>query len=513
MINGNINNSPIRSVKGEVELIQSSTFARTFQHDDYLSKITIERLGNMSKFFGYGICQKLTVVLTDKNREIKINKGDGLKPYLTTTGEFPDIFPIFTVDDVKRDENTNGLTLTAYDAIQAGAAHVVSELSIEAPYTLADIARACASIIGASGIIANAPNFSLEYPEGANLDGTETIRDILDAIAEVTQTIYYLKGDNTLVFKYIDKDVEPALTITKADYFTLQDKAPVLLRGICHITELGNNIIASLPVAGHTQYINNNPFLELREDVDAILNTALRNMNGLYMTQFDCSWRGNYFLEPGDKIALVTKDDKTIISYFINDKIEYTGGMKQTTSYICAEDTKETVSANPSTLGEALKNTYAKVDKVNQEISIVAQSAADNKKNIASIQADLESISLDVSEQINGLTEQVSLALDKEQVKIEIEERLEDGVDKVITSTGFTFNEDGLTIDKANSEMSTQITEDGMTVSKSGQVMLTANNQGVEATNLNATTYLIIGKNSRFEDYGSNRTGCFWIGG
>ena len=24
--------------------------------------------------------------------------------------------------------------------------------------------------------------------------------------------------------------------------------------------------------------------------------------------------------------------------------------------------------------------------------------------------------------------------------------------------------------------------------------------------------YLIIGTNSRFEDYGSDRTGCFWIG-
>ena len=47
---------------------------------------------------------------------------------------------------------------------------------------------------------------------------------------------------------------------------------------------------------------------------------------------------------------------------------------------------------------------------------------------------------------------------------------------------------------------------------KNNEEVLTANNIGVDAKNLHATTYLIIGSNSRFEDYGS-RTGCFWIGG
>jgi hypothetical protein len=60
--------------------------------------------------------------------------------------------------------------------------------------------------------------------------------------------------------------------------------------------------------------------------------------------------------------------------------------------------------------------------------------------------------------------------------------------------------------------MNTTISEDGMTVYKNEEVMLTANNQGVDAINLSASTYLIIGKNSRFEDFDGNRTGCFWIG-
>ena len=66
---------------------------------------------------------------------------------------------------------------------------------------------------------------------------------------------------------------------------------------------------------------------------------------------------------------------------------------------------------------------------------------------------------------------------------------------------------------KTGSEMSTQVTEDGMTVSRSGTQVLVVNNQGVQATNLNANTYLIIGGKARFEPYGADRIGCFWIGG
>lgn len=69
-------------------------------------------------------------------------------------------------------------------------------------------------------------------------------------------------------------------------------------------------------------------------------------------------------------------------------------------------------------------------------------------------------------------------------------------------------------IKKSDVDITTNISEDGMRVSKGSEVVLTANNGGVEARNLHATTYLIIGENSRFEDYDNgSRTGCFWIGG
>jgi hypothetical protein len=104
------------------------------------------------------------------------------------------------------------------------------------------------------------------------------------------------------------------------------------------------------------------------------------------------------------------------------------------------------------------------------------------------------------------------MSITKDEVKIEVEKTLNEGVDEVVTKTGFVFGDSGLDISKTDSEMSTKITEDGMTVYRSGSEVLVANNEGVKAEDLHATTYLLIGNNSRFEDYGYNRTGCFWIG-
>ena len=190
------------------------------------------------------------------------------------------------------------------------------------------------------------------------------------------------------------------------------------------------------------------------------------------------------------------------------------------------DDTAETES-NPATLGDAIKQTYARVDKANKQIELLVSDNTMNKDNIASLMLNTDSINATVQRletatnsniselngEIENLTNRVNASITAEDVKLSIEEELSNGVSKVITSTGFTFNEEGLTVSKSNSEMTTTITEDGMRVYKDNTEMLSASNIGVNAVNLRATTYLIIGKNSRIEDYGENRTGCFWVGG
>lgn len=116
--------------------------------------------------------------------------------------------------------------------------------------------------------------------------------------------------------------------------------------------------------------------------------------------------------------------------------------------------------------------------------------------------------------QITEMASKVSATMTADQVNLAIQKEVGKGAAKVVTNTGYTFSDEGLTVERSNSEMKTQITEDGMAVYKNGQEVLRANNQGVDAVDLRAKTYLIVGRNSRFEDMPSgDRTGCFWIGG
>ena len=519
-------NAPARKIRARVELHNGSTLLNTFKYTDLLKEITIERVGEESKFFGFGVCQKLNVKLIDKDRKLSIDTSNFFDVAFGADCDYIYCYPYFNVTEVHRDENTNELSITAYDNLYSASAHNVSELVLPTAYTIKEFAIACASLLGIAMDENVDSSFNTIYPYSANFEGSETIREALDRIAEATQTIYYIDSHNRLVFKRLDIDGNAVYTIDKSRYIELESKGNRRLSKIVHATELGDNVSVEASYTGSTQYVRNNPFWDLREDIDKLLEDALAAIGGITINQYECNWRGNFLLEIGDKIALTTKDNQIVYSYLLDDVITYNGFLSEESRWSYTDNEDETED-NPTNLGDALKLTYARVDKANKQIEIVASDVSANKENISSLQMNTESITATVSNlekntaagfesvngDIEGLTEKVSATMTAEQVKLEIQSEYAKGANKVTTSTGFTFNDDGLTVEKSNSEMKTMITEDGMQVFKNDDAVLTANNVGVNALNLHATTYLIIGNNSRFEDYGSDRTGCFWIGG
>ena len=315
--------SPARSIKARVELLEGSTLLKTFSHGDHLQSFTVSREGDSSKVFGYGICQKLEVKLVDKNREINIVKGQKLEVAYGVGCDYIYAHPVFFVDDIKRDENTNELTVVAYDALYVATAHIVNELDVFGlPYSIKMFMTSCATLLGMPIKYENLADecFCLNYPEGANFDGTETIRDALNAVAEATQTIYYMNNNWELVFRRLDITGDPVLTVDKSRYFTLTSKTDVVIAGITHTTDLGDNTgIKSDAITGITHFVRDNPFWNLRDDVGTLVTKALAAVEGLTVNQFDCSWRGNFLLEIGDKIALITKDNLIVHSYVLND--------------------------------------------------------------------------------------------------------------------------------------------------------------------------------------------------
>lgn len=524
-------NSPVRQIKAGVLMYTDGTLASQYTYKDYLKSFTIERVGE-GKFFGYGICQKANFKILDVNREKDVSTANTFKIYMQCD-ESPAqwqviIFPVFKVTEVNRNEKTNELSITAYDAIHQATKHTVSELELPKDYTIKAFAEVVATAIGAAGVqFINCSDSAhlLNIPGGANFEGTETLRDALNSVAECTQTIYYMNYENKLVFKRLDRDGLPVLTIDKSKYTALESKTNRRLCVITHTTDLGDTTTTSqLASSGSTQFIRNNPFWELRDDIGTLLDKAIAAIGGITINQFECSWRGNYLVEIGDKVQLISKDDKAKDTFLLNDTLTYNGAFSQKTEWKY-QDNEEETSTNPTTIGDALKETYAKVDKVNKEIELVASKYDELEEKISKIEIEPDSITSVVTKvekleeivdansgKINTLTNKVSQMITAEDVQIQIEETLEEGVDKIITKTGFTFNEEGLSIEKSDSIMKTVITEDGMTIYRNNHAALEVNNEGVKAEDLHATTYLLIGNNSRFEDYIETRTGCFWIG-
>ena len=534
--------SPSREIKAKIDLFDGTTKKATFTGSDKIKKFQIERAGEEGKFFGFGVSQKLELELLDKDRELNIVKGNTFDVYLTTDTTYTKILSC-EVDSIKRDEKTNGLTIIAYDTLYRAAGHQVKDLTLTKPYTIKQFCEACGAKLGVS--VKGINTFTLSYPNGANFDGAETLREALDMVAEATQTIYFMDSTNALVFKKLDKAGASLLTIDNNIYFEYKNNGPRVLKTICSTNELGDDVSESGTTGDATQFVRDNAFWELRDDITDLVHNAVVAVGGLSISQFECKWRGNFYLEIGDKIQILGKDNSSAITYLLNDTLVYNGGLNQTSSWKY-NDNGETAS-NPTNLGEAIKQTYAKVDKQNKEITLLASEVntiQDEQKtlttDIAELKVAKDSITASVSqitenqsglnsaltdlqnaftdqnttndEQFETLTQKVESSMTADQVHLAISTELSKGVDKVTTSTGFTFNEAGLTISKSDSEISTNIDEDGMSIYKNNEEVLTADNTGVTQINATIKQYLIVGKNSRFEDYGSDRTGCFWIG-
>jgi hypothetical protein len=518
--------SPVRKIGFRVYIFKDTDYVGSFDYKDRLISITVERSGDSSKFFGYGVSHKANIKLIDANRELNITTEHKLiitydcnntKDYFFT--------PFLYVSEVHRDEKTNELSITAYDLLYSINRYTIGDLGLEENYSPFGILVA---IINKFGLPESLPIYGVDdisifsNINGANFSGNENLREVLDDIAELIQCIYYINYDNELCFKRLSNNSDVNYTIEKSMYIDFDSGANRRLTTITHTTELGDNVTVTTGVSGSTQYIRSNPFLDLRDDIGDLMDAAIANVGGLTINQFELEWRGIPDIEIGDKIAIATKDGGYVYSYLLNDTLSYDGSLSQSTKWEYEEDEGESAD-NPTNLGDALKQTFARVDKANKQIDLVASESSANSDKIAALQINTEGISASVSdleksiEDANGnivdILSKVEAVITPEEVELAIKKEIDNGVEKVITSTGFTFDEDGLTVSKSDSEMKTTITEDGMIVYKNDEAVLTANNIGVDATNLHATTYLIIGTNSRFEDYGDNRTGCFWIGG
>ena len=214
---------------------------------------------------------------------------------------------------------------------------------------------------------------------------------------------------------------------------------------------------------------------------------------GLSFELYELESFGIGYLNFGEFFAIKTADGVEHKALMLCDDLQITQGVNEAIKLEEPEITNTDYTAASET-DKTLKRTIIRVDKQENKISALAERTDTIEGGLAEVKKTAE------------------LAITPDKVDIKISEAIE-GIDSVETSTGYTFDKDGLNIHKDGEEMHNTLDNTGMYVRRNGDDVLVANNDGVNAINLTARQYLIVGNNTRFEDYPNGRTACFYIGG
>lgn len=482
-----------------------------------LVKARIERTAPSGKFFGYAVGQRLYVEVLTKNIDATSNR---MRLVVKDKNNGTNVYsPYFFLDNVEYDETMEKSTLIGYDLIAGSDKYNIGKVNITYPITLYDFANQVVTYLGGS-LVADFTDVNPVLYE-ANFDGSESLHTVLAAIAEATGTICFCSQENKIVFKHLNSTIADD-SFGPEFYFDFKTQAPITLTKIASVTELNDNYETG--TAGYTQLMRENPFLVLSDNLPELVDAIAAKVLGTTMCSYSMKHRGNPCYQPGDCLAVTNVDGETKKIFYINETFEFNGGFVANSEWeLAAEENPE---AGSTSLGTVLKQTYAKVDKANQQIELVVKETSELQDQASELLVTTEGIIMEVrvmedntktmiesnQEEMTKLAEKVQTAVTAENVSIAVQQELANGVSSVTTTTGFTFDADGLTVEKSGSEMSTQISEDGMKVYRDNTAVLTANNTGVNATNLYATTFIILGETTRFEKYGVGRAGCFWIG-
>ena len=277
-------------------------------------------------------------------------------------------------------------------------------------------------------------------------------------------------------------------------------------------------------------YIITGNFLLTTTDTQTLLPVAknlYEMLKSITYTPCKVQLPASMAVSAGSTVTITDVNGVTMTAYVMTkiqagqlDTLECTGSYRRDSSDAVNYEDYRTLNGKLLELEKQAEGMFLRASEYREDMDSVNQSMADMQFRANGLELRLSQTESSnsqavqsVSNAVQSLQKELSAKVSPEGVELQLQSAMEKGAEKVVTRTGFTLDEAGLRIEKSGSEMKTQITENGMVVYQNSQEVLTANNQGVDAKNLHATTYLIVGNNSRFEDYGYDRTGCFWIGG
>lgn len=444
-----------RQLSASVVCNNGTVQVATFAPERDLVSITINATPTNGKFFGYTICKEAKVVVQHfADYDIKVGYQLDCRIGIKKVDEAPEEmqFPTFYISKIDIDENTGNATLTGYDIISKAQDLTFNNSIITYPKTMAQYAGQIGNLIGANSVIwiGNVANKDISF-DGTNnyfnFAQTQSLREVLNAIAGATGTICFVSMSDDIVFisPYVKSTAD--VNITKQSYFTLKTGESVQLTGITSATELGDNITVG-STSGHNEILWDNGFLTINNQAYTFLNNIYGYLHNMEYIPYDVKWRGNPALEVGDTVQFTTKDNSTINTLYLGEELIYTGGLSAKSNW--QETDNGNPDSNPTSLGEIINRTVAKVDKVKGEISLLASSVSQNTENIAELVITSGEIQSRVSVAEGNITTiQSTISQMPQQIKLAVEADIQDDFYAKVSS--ITIGTDGIEVKSTGS--------------------------------------------------------------
>lgn len=491
---------------------------------------------------------EITVKNANEIKDKDINFQYGL--FIKNKFEYVDLGNFF-IKDIEDSKKKDEITVTGYDRmIRFMKTFKQSDLQLIYPCKMLKLVQRICEVCGVELYSTDFYNADLDVEEDFFTTQELTYRDVLEKVAQATLTTAFIEDNKLNLYKVNNENFEKIDKSYLTD-LTVKEKfgpvnALVLGRGDVedNVEEIDEE---SIEQNGRCEIrFDENEFIEFQRE--EVIKGMFEQIKGLEYYSFEASDVGIMWLKPCAYIVLGDKEENLYKSYYLKANITINTGIS---SDIEAELPEQTNTEYKVTTKEEKKT--LKVERLAKKneglIQDLAQETTENSQKITEHTQTLDSISNKVQSNTTNINNNYQEVLGKlndcaqksdietisksvetiqtdSKYAIEVAEEIkQNGATKVKTSTGYTFDEDGLTIEKTNAKTKSKLNEAGLEINdatgSSEESLLFAGYDEktgetiVKSKNMTVEKYLVVGKHTRFEDYndenGEAWTGTFWL--
>ena len=488
---------------------------------------------------------EITVKNANEIKDKDINFQYGL--FINNKFEYIDLGNYF-IKDIEDSKKKDEITVTGYDRmIRFMKTFKQSELQLTYPCKMLKLVQKMCEVCGVELYSTDFYNADLDVEKDFFTAQELTYRDVLEKVAQATLTTAFIEDNKLNLYKVSNDAIE------KIDKSYLTDLTIKEKFGPANVLVLGRGDVEDNIEEPDEKSIEQNGRCEIRFDEnefiefqrEKVIKGMFEQIKGLEYYSFEASDVGVMWLKPCACIELGDKEDSLYKSYYLKANITINTGIS---SDIEAELPDETNTEYKVTTKEEKKTLKVeRLAKKNEgKIQDLVEETTENSKKITKHEQDIDKITNTVSTNTtninNNYQEIINKLGDKAQKDdvISLENKVEtiqndteyaikvsediqvNGVSKVKTETGYTFDNDGLKIKKTNAKTKSKFNEAGLEINdatgSSEESLLYAGYDEeigetiVKSKNMVVGKYLTVGTYSRTEDY-EEGTGVFWIGG